>query len=320
MGRGGGQSLNISCLANPPPATRRFFSVMTSFADHRETDLFGQPVRPNKGRRGRPALQVTNEGRDMLEMACARGWPNARIAEAVGISVPSLKRHFRSRPVQPPRPRRWRGKLAPRSELRRPVPGSGAGGWPADPVRCNRPVRGAGAGSWHPDPSFADLSRGLARAAGRPIPSGATAPSEALAREAGTPIRASQTCPGSWRGRPDRGASFPRQRLFERGASRFRQMAAHRDVTGASPGDLTPRFADGGCPGRAGGTNRRLSGGRPGLRNCFICVVFFRVAHRGGFEPPTPRFVVWCSIQLSYRCPWRSHIHRRRAMQSRPRS
>jgi FixJ family two-component response regulator len=94
---------------------------MTSFADHRETDLFGQPVRPNKGRRGRPALQVTNEGRDMLEMACARGWPNARIAEAVGISVPSLKRHF-----------------APRSELRRP--------------------------------------RGLARAAGRPIPSGATAP------------------------------------------------------------------------------------------------------------------------------------------------
>ena len=26
-----------------------------------------------------------------------------------------------------------------------------------------------------------------------------------------------------------------------------------------------------------------------------------RVARRGGFEPPTPRFVVWCSIQLSYR-------------------
>ncbi len=27
-----------------------------------------------------------------------------------------------------------------------------------------------------------------------------------------------------------------------------------------------------------------------------------RVAHRAGFEPTTPRFVVWCSIQLSYRC------------------
>jgi hypothetical protein len=26
------------------------------------------------------------------------------------------------------------------------------------------------------------------------------------------------------------------------------------------------------------------------------------LAHRAGFEPTTPRFVVWCSIQLSYRC------------------
>ena len=24
------------------------------------------------------------------------------------------------------------------------------------------------------------------------------------------------------------------------------------------------------------------------------------MARSGGFEPPTPRFVVWCSIQLSY--------------------
>jgi hypothetical protein len=260
MGRGGGQSLNISCLANPPPATRRFFSVMTSFADHRETDLFGQPVRPNKGRRGRPALQVTNEGRDMLEMACARA-PSEALAREAGTPIrasqtcPGVWRGRlagRSRPVQPPRPRRWRGKLAPRSELRRPVPGAGAAGQPPAPAPR-------------------------------------------------TGLRSS-----------DRGASFPRQRL-ERGGCTGRDRPARRP-------DLTPRFADGGCPGRAGGTNRRLSGGRPGLRNCFICVVFFRVAHRGGFEPPTPRFVVWCSIQLSYRCPWRSHIHRRRAMQSRPRS
>ena len=26
------------------------------------------------------------------------------------------------------------------------------------------------------------------------------------------------------------------------------------------------------------------------------------LAHRRGFEPRTSRFVVWCSIQLSYRC------------------
>ena len=29
-----------------------------------------------------------------------------------------------------------------------------------------------------------------------------------------------------------------------------------------------------------------------------------KLAHRAGFEPTTPRFVVWCSIQLSYRCGW----------------
>ena len=29
------------------------------------------------------------------------------------------------------------------------------------------------------------------------------------------------------------------------------------------------------------------------------------VARREGFEPPTPRFEAWCSIQLSYRRGWR---------------
>ena len=32
-----------------------------------------------------------------------------------------------------------------------------------------------------------------------------------------------------------------------------------------------------------------------------FCINKCEMARRGGFEPPTPRFVVWCSIQLSYR-------------------
>jgi hypothetical protein len=32
------------------------------------------------------------------------------------------------------------------------------------------------------------------------------------------------------------------------------------------------------------------------------CYDWLKLVHRKGFEPLTPRFVVWCSIQLSYRC------------------
>src|SRR5262245_29207319 len=33
-----------------------------------------------------------------------------------------------------------------------------------------------------------------------------------------------------------------------------------------------------------------------------ICNFLKLLAHREGLEPPTPRFEVWCSIHLSYRC------------------
>lgn len=66
------------------------------FRDDRDTDLFGNPVRDNHGRRGRPPLQLTNEHRDMVQAALARGWGAQRIADAVGISLASLKRYFRA--------------------------------------------------------------------------------------------------------------------------------------------------------------------------------------------------------------------------------
>jgi hypothetical protein len=36
------------------------------------------------------------------------------------------------------------------------------------------------------------------------------------------------------------------------------------------------------------------------LTNRHSCEFRCLVARPEGFEPPTPRFVVWCSIQLSY--------------------
>lgn len=70
--------------------------MATKFRDDRVTDLFGHPVRDNVGARGRPPLQISEQDRDMVEAALARGWSNQRIAETVGISTASLKRYFRS--------------------------------------------------------------------------------------------------------------------------------------------------------------------------------------------------------------------------------
>lgn len=69
---------------------------MSQISDLRETDLFGNPVRSRKGKRGRPSLEISSEDRDIVEAALVRGWTNDRIAKTVGISLPSLKRHFRA--------------------------------------------------------------------------------------------------------------------------------------------------------------------------------------------------------------------------------
>ena len=42
------------------------------------------------------------------------------------------------------------------------------------------------------------------------------------------------------------------------------------------------------------GTQRNYSNRR------YNCKCLIRLARPEGFEPPTPKFVVWCSIQLSY--------------------
>lgn len=62
--------------------------------DGRETDLFGNPVRPRKGLRGRPVKEMSGKDLDMLEAGLMKGWSNQRIADVLGVSLSTLKRNF----------------------------------------------------------------------------------------------------------------------------------------------------------------------------------------------------------------------------------
>ena len=61
-----------------------------------EFDLFGNPVRAGKGRRGRPAFEVTPRLRNKVKLLLALGWSSDRIGKAIEASVATLKRHFRA--------------------------------------------------------------------------------------------------------------------------------------------------------------------------------------------------------------------------------
>lgn len=59
-------------------------------------DLFGNPVRPGMGGRGRPAYEATEKDRNKVKLLLAVGWSNSRIANALAISLATLKRYFRA--------------------------------------------------------------------------------------------------------------------------------------------------------------------------------------------------------------------------------
>jgi hypothetical protein len=59
-------------------------------------DLFGLPVRPGKGQRGRPPFEVTPEIRNRVKLLLALGWATQRIANAIDASVATVKRYFRA--------------------------------------------------------------------------------------------------------------------------------------------------------------------------------------------------------------------------------
>lgn len=59
-------------------------------------DLFGNPVRLGRGKRGRPAFEVTERNLNKVKLLLALGWSNDRVANAIECSLATLKRHFRA--------------------------------------------------------------------------------------------------------------------------------------------------------------------------------------------------------------------------------
>lgn len=59
-------------------------------------DLFGNPIRDGHGKRGRPPFEWTVEKSNKVKLALARGWSNERIANALAVSLATLKRYFRA--------------------------------------------------------------------------------------------------------------------------------------------------------------------------------------------------------------------------------
>jgi hypothetical protein len=59
-----------------------------------EFDLFGQPWVDEPPKRGRPSHQVTERSRNRVSMLLAMGWANPRIAAALGITLPTFRKHY----------------------------------------------------------------------------------------------------------------------------------------------------------------------------------------------------------------------------------
>lgn len=59
-----------------------------------EFDLLGDPIPPGHGRRGRPQHVPTAENRSKIMLLQAMGWPSERMANALGITPKTLRRHY----------------------------------------------------------------------------------------------------------------------------------------------------------------------------------------------------------------------------------
>ena len=57
-------------------------------------DLLGDPIPDGWGKRGRPPHMATEKNRNKVMLLLAMGWSNSRIANALGITQPTLRKNY----------------------------------------------------------------------------------------------------------------------------------------------------------------------------------------------------------------------------------
>lgn len=57
-------------------------------------DLFGDPVSANWGQCGRPEHIASQKNRNRVNMLVALGWSTKRIADAMLVTLPTLRKHY----------------------------------------------------------------------------------------------------------------------------------------------------------------------------------------------------------------------------------
>lgn len=68
--------------------------------DFSDVDLFGDPVQPRREGRGRPEHVWSRENSNKVLLAFARGMTVKEAATAIGVSVPTLRKHYSSEVAQ----------------------------------------------------------------------------------------------------------------------------------------------------------------------------------------------------------------------------
>ncbi|MES2814455.1 MAG: P27 family phage terminase small subunit [Pseudomonadota bacterium] len=101
LGKGSGGTLQVSAMRQSASAAFAEFRQFTAdlgvdeATDLASIDLFGYPDRPGRGMKGRPRYIASIRDRNRVRLLLALGWNNQRIADALEISLPTLRREFK---------------------------------------------------------------------------------------------------------------------------------------------------------------------------------------------------------------------------------